>query len=163
MDVDTLNNADLGISIQVLPLELRQMIFKMLPARDLAKCRLICHQWNLEIQEDNMLMRKIWSNITAKKRWIQEAENGNYEFFLAMTEFAADPNPAGEYGCTPLHLTAMYGHLEVFQLLLERCEDKKPTTDNGQTPLHWAARYGHLEVCRHILDRCEEKNPVNER
>ena len=106
------------LTFQVLPLEIRQMIFKMLPPRELAKCRLICHQWNHEILEVKMLMRKIWSNITAE-RCIQEARNGNIEFFLALIEFAKDPNPSAKHGWTPLHLAALNGHLEVCQLILD--------------------------------------------
>ena len=147
------------LTFQVLPLEIRQMILKMLPPRELAKCRLICHQWNHEIQEVKMLMRKIWSNITAK-RCIQEAINGNIEFFLALIEFAKDTNPSNKDGSTPLHEAAVNGHLELCRLILNSCEDKNPADEDGVTPLHEAALNGHLEVCRLILDRCEDKNPA---
>ena len=137
------------------------MIFKMLPPREIAKCRLICHQWNHEIREVKMLMRKIWSNITAE-RCIQEASNGNIEFFLALIEFAKDPNPSAKHGWTPLHLAALNGHLEVCRLILDQVEDKNPAGQLGWTPLHHAAFQRHLEVCRLILERCEDKNPADE-
>ena len=136
------------------------MIFKMLPPRELAKCRLICHQWNHEILEVKMLMRKIWSNITAE-RCIQEARNGNIEFFLALMEFATDPNPSDEDGWTPLHRAAGNGYLEVCRLIMNLCKVKNPVNEFDVTPLHSAAFHGHLEVSRLILDKCEDKNPAN--
>ena len=140
-------------------MEVRQMIFKMLPPKDLANCRLICRQTNHQIQEDFMLMRIIWSRVPTQT-CMDEAENGNIDFFAALTEFATDPNPTSNArGKTPLHYAAEEGHLEVCQLLLERCEDKNPADGDGWTPLHEAADGGHLEVCCLILEKCDDKNP----
>ena len=90
-------------------------------------------------------MRQIWSKITAKS-CIREARNGNIEFFLALTEFATDANPADEWGGTPLHVAASEGRVEVVRLILDSVEDKNPADYAGQTPLQRAARRGHSEV-----------------
>ena len=71
-------------------------------------------------------MRKIWSNITAE-RCIQEARNRNIEFFLALIEFAKDPNPSNKDGVTPLFEAAMEGHLEVCRLILDQVVRQKPS------------------------------------
>ena len=138
------------------------MIFMKLPPSELKKCLLICRQWNCDILENNMLMKKMWSCVTAQK-CIQEAEKGNTEFFLALTEFATDPNPADVTGWTPLHEAAQEGELEVCRIILERCEDQNPADDNGMTPMHWAASGGHLEMCRLLLERCEDPNSIDAR
>ena len=136
------------------------MIFKMLPPRDLANCRVICRQWNLQIQEDKPLMRRIWSKITAES-CIREARNGNIKFFSALTEFATDANPADKWGGTPLHTAALYGHLEVVRLILDSVEDKNPVDNRGLTPLHHAAREGYLEVVHLLLDSVVDKSPAD--
>ena len=127
------------------------MIYKMLPPIDLANCRLICREWNGQIQNNNMFMKKIWSIVTVRRR-IEEAQNGNIEFVRALIEFATNPNQANQKGWTPLHEAAFEGHLEVCRLMLEKIEDTNPPDEEGETPLHCAARSGHLEVCRLILE-----------
>ena len=146
-----------------LPLELRRMIFGLLPPRDLAQCRLICRQWNCEINSDPMLMRKIWLGITSSStkwmRMLQDAGNGYIEFFTALIKFAPDPNPADKLSKTLLHYAAECEHLEVFRLIHNSVEDKNPADDEGETLLLWAALAGHLEVCRLILASVADKNP----
>jgi ankyrin len=50
----------------------------------------------------------------------------------------ADPNAAGDQGCTPLHVAAVYGHLEVIELLLAAGADPNRTDPHGNGAL-WAA------------------------
>ena len=115
------------------------MIFKMLPSIDLANCRLICHGWNDLIQNNNMLMKKIWSIVTVWRR-IEETRNGNIEFVKALIKFSTNPNQANQKGWTPLHEAAFQGHLEVCRLILGKIEDTNPPDEEGETPLHTAAR-----------------------
>lgn len=147
-----------------LPMELRQMIFKMLSPKELANCRLICRQLNNEIREDYMLMRIFWSSVPTQ-RCIKEAlrqgreDPLNMEFFKGLTKFAPDPNPADVNGRTPLYAAAHAGHSELCRLILDRCEDKNPAVKGGWTPLHFLAKHGHLALCRLILRTVQDKNP----
>lgn len=169
-----------------LPLELLHMIFKMLPPRDLTKCRSVCRQWNRVIRDEETLMGKIWYRVDyiqrmrQTERCIQEAGKGNVEFFRFLVDIAPapknrraakhldayksciapDPNPVDAGGWTPLHKVAEKGHLELYRLIMSKCEDTNPANDAGITPFNWAARERHLEVCRLIMDTLKDKNPV---
>jgi ankyrin repeat protein len=55
-----------------------------------------------------------------------------------------------EYGGTPLHWAAWYGHVEIARLLLQNGAEVNAKERNGWTPLHWAAYRGHFDIL-HLL------------
>jgi len=76
-----------------------------------------------------------------------------------LLERGADVNARdSEYGATPLHHAAVYGHLEVARLLIEKGADVNAVDGSLTTPLHWAAVGGHLEVARLLLEKGADVN-----
>ena len=49
-----------------------------------------------------------------------------------------------DWGETPFHYAAKYGHLDICEYMIDQIECKNPTDDKGMTPLHNAADRGHL-------------------
>ncbi len=65
-----------------------------------------------------------------------------------------------EYGNTPLHTAASYGHLPATKYLVQGAK-RIVTSSNrtGETPLHLATQNGHLEVVKYLVD--EEGCPTS--
>ena len=74
-----------------------------------------------------------------------------------------DRNPSNEWGETPLHYAAMYGHLDVCELIIQSVDEKNPKNNEGNTPLHQAAGHGHVDVCKLIIKNIDDKNPKDGR
>ena len=106
-------------ALQGLPQEIRELIFLRIAPRDLLNCRVVCPQWNTEINGNPKLMKRVWSEVPAKT-CIKMARKGNVDFFEAMVKWAPHPNPVNEEGATPLIKAAEKGHLEIFLLILEK-------------------------------------------
>ena len=60
------------------------------------------------------------------------------------------------YGCTPLHLAAIYGHISICKMIMANLVEKNPTNSSRYTPLHGAAAGGHLQIFKFII---KSKNP----
>jgi len=48
-------------------------------------------------------------------------------------------NVKDDYGCTPLHDAAEYGHLEIAEMLIDRAPDVNALDNKGDTPLDLAS------------------------
>jgi ankyrin repeat protein len=66
-----------------------------------------------------------------------------------------------DFGWTPLHLAATYGHKPAAQLLLDNKADINAKDINGDTPLHLAAFYGYKDVVELLLDNKAASNSKN--
>jgi len=58
---------------------------------------------------------------------------------------------SGDYGETPLHAAALWGHKSVAAYLLMHRADVNAKNNYGVTPLHEAAGNGHVEVAKLLL------------
>ena len=54
--------------------------------------------------------------------------------------------PEDEFGRTPFHFAAMYGHLELCQLIHVYFGVVNSKDEDGNTPLHHAACNGHINT-----------------
>ena len=58
-------------------------------------------------------------------------------------------------GCTPLLLSAQYGHVDLVAFLLQKGADGKAVDNSWDTALHWTAYKGSIQVCGLLLFRGE--------
>ena len=58
---------------------------------------------------------------------------------------------SGDYGETPLHVAALWGHKSVAEYLLMHRADVNAKNNYGVTPLHEAAGNGHVAVAELLL------------
>ena len=65
------------------------------------------------------------------------ARKGDINDGKILLEAGANPNLPGEYGFTPLHYAAAWGHHEFVSLLLAYGADKEQTNDDGITALQY--------------------------
>ena len=85
--------------------ELREMVFLLSQPKDIANCRMVCRQWNEEINGNCKLMKIIRSTIQISECF-DMARKGNEYFFEAMVYWTPCPNKADVYGHiddTPLY------------------------------------------------------------
>ncbi len=66
-----------------------------------------------------------------------------------------------QYGQTPLHIAAFYGHKDVAEFLLANKADVNARAKNGSTPLHLAAGRGNKEIVELLLANKAEVNAVD--
>ena len=73
-------------------------------------------------------------------------------------------NPKDEYGRTPLHFAAEYGHLNIVELYNEQLSNVHPKANSNLqniTPIHCAVKTGQSEVVEYLLNFLDEdKNPA---
>ena len=84
---------------------------------------------------------------------------GTCELIIQKMHKIEDKNPSHEWGETPLHFAAQFGHLEVCQLIIENVNEKNPKNCEGFTPLQFAARFGKKTICELIMKNIVDKNP----
>jgi ankyrin repeat protein len=75
---------------------------------------------------------------------------------VALLKDGADVNYNIDYGWTPLHWAARWGHIQTAQLLLEKGAKIETKTNIGRTPLHLAATKGHPKMVELLLERGAE-------
>ena len=63
---------------------------------------------------------------------------------------ASCANAGDNYGNTPLHEAAEYGHTEMIELLHKLGAEVNAGDNDGDTPLHEAARYGDTETAKRL-------------
>tara|TARA_B100001121_G_C18261365_1_gene421834 strand:- start:137 stop:397 length:261 start_codon:yes stop_codon:yes gene_type:complete len=63
----------------------------------------------------------------------------------------ADVN-AANFGSTPLHEAARYGHTETVRALINAKADKDAKDNYGSTPLHLAERFDHTETAQALIN-----------
>ena len=68
-------------------------------------------------------------------------------------------NPDNNFGWTPLHYAAMYGHFQICLNILRAVKDRNPMNNSGETPLHFAASNGHLDIYKLIMEKVMDINP----
>ncbi|XP_071085584.1 ankyrin repeat domain-containing protein 50-like [Haliotis cracherodii] len=64
-----------------------------------------------------------------------------------------DVNCRGQYGGTPLMISAFDGHRELFDLLVTKGADATLVCNKGNTILHVACIGGHVEMVKHIMSQ----------
>jgi ankyrin repeat protein len=75
------------------------------------------------------------------------ARGGLDTFIKALLAKGVPPEPKDDWGYTPLHLAAKYGHASTLRLLLAAKASPSPKASNdGFTPLHLAVIDRHLEA-----------------
>ena len=84
---------------------------------------------------------------------------GMCELIIQKMSKIEDKNPSNEWGNTPLHYAAQYGHLEICQLIIKSVNEKNPPNIMKFTPLHYAARFGKAIICELIMKNIRNKNP----
>ena len=77
---------------------------------------------------------------------------GSKEIVETLLDGGANSNIANNWGSTPLHWAAMYGHGEVVETLLRGGAASNVANYRGSTSLHFAAEEGHKEVVEKLLD-----------
>ena len=68
-------------------------------------------------------------------------------FGLLMT-ITNNPNIAGNFGCTTIHIAAFYGHLEIVRLLMKTTDNPNAPGYLGRTPENFASQRGHHDIVR---------------
>ena len=63
-----------------------------------------------------------------------------------------DKNPSDDYGQTPFHEAAAYGHIELCKLFIENGVDLNCKNNGGLSLLHAAASLDKLETYELIMD-----------
>ena len=58
-----------------------------------------------------------------------------------------------EYGRTPLHWAAEYGHLEIVKVLIENKANVNEADNNGRAPLHWVIEQKNVEMVKFLMDK----------
>ncbi len=87
------------------------------------------------------------------------AEEGNVAAVKKYLAEGADTNrQAGQWGNTPLHEAAFWGHVEIVKLLTREEVDVDAKDYYGCTPLHDAAEYGHLEIAELLINKATDVN-----
>ena len=78
------------------------------------------------------------------------------EFLVDLTEMPIAPD---NYGYTPIHEAAMYGHLDVTKFLVDLTDMPIVPNNNGETPIELARMHEHVEVKEFLQRYCN--NPQN--
>ena len=76
----------------------------------------------------------------------------------ALIGYTNNPTVPDNYGETPIHCAARYGHIEVIKVLIKCTENPNTIDKNGNTPIHTAANYGHSEIIKILLGCTDAKN-----
>ena len=58
-----------------------------------------------------------------------------------------------DYGNSPLHYVAMYGHLSIAEILLMYEPDLSDRNNDGSTPLELSCRKGFFDISKLIINR----------
>jgi ankyrin repeat protein len=75
-----------------------------------------------------------------------------------LLHHGANANAWDDFGFTPVHDAAMYGHLDILKLLIEYKGDIAKPNGFGDLPLHVAVMEDHLDVVRFLLDHGADVN-----
>ena len=75
------------------------------------------------------------------------ADAGDLAKVKAFIQEGIDVNTK-EYGCTPLHCVARYGHKEVAELLIAKGADVNAKDTRGRTPIDLAINQGRKEIAK---------------
>ena len=81
--------------------------------------------------------------------------DGNTHVVKQMIEYAANINTRCDFGYTPLHYAAEYGHLDIAKILLENSADIHllDGTKSSLTALHKSICFGHKEVASFLIEK----------
>ena len=133
---------------------LADVIFSHLDKQSLIKCRRVSKSWKGYVDSLNL----VWSNVPIGKR-LRAAKEGMFDISRLMLDNGDDPNPSDDFGITPLHVAAAWGHHKIVELIIGRLDNKNPASLDGITPLHRAAEKGHYEICELIIGNVLDRNP----
>ena len=90
--------------------------------------------------------------------------SGDLTIVQWLLSHSANPNVRDEeYGWTPLHAAADFGHFEISRLLLQYKADNNAQNRDGRTPLHLASERGHVNVAGLLLEHGADVNAYNNR
>jgi len=81
----------------------------------------------------------------------QPAKEGDIEAVKQHLAAGVDVNAKNDWGETPLHYAAYWGHKEIAELLITKGADVNAKNRGGYTPLHSAAYYGQKEVAELLI------------
>ncbi|XP_067658335.1 serine/threonine-protein phosphatase 6 regulatory ankyrin repeat subunit A-like [Haliotis asinina] len=65
----------------------------------------------------------------------------------------ADINSRGQYGRTPVMMTARFGHRDVFDLLVREGADVSLVDENRRNILHVACIGGHVDIVKYVISK----------
>lgn len=80
---------------------------------------------------------------------------GSIPHVAVLLRNGANIEATDKSGCTPLLISAQYGHVEVVAFLLQKGANGKAVDDSWDTAFHWAAYKGSIQVCGLLLFREE--------
>lgn len=86
------------------------------------------------------------------------ASGGNAEVVKALLQYDPRLEARQIHACTPLLLTAVFGHAQSASLLIEKGADKFARNMDGSTSFHLAARNRHIEVFKTLVEASETSN-----
>ena len=70
------------------------------------------------------------------------------EIIKLLMTLTTNPNIAGNFGCTTIHIAAFYGHLETVRLLMKTTNNPNAPDNLGRTPENFASQRGHHDIVR---------------
>ncbi|KAK7913798.1 hypothetical protein PG985_011501 [Apiospora marii] len=87
---------------------------------------------------------------------IYAARSGNADLIPLVLSNGGMPLAKDQYGRTPLHMAAYWGHVEFIRSLADQVPgiDYYEKDEDGQTPLHRAVSGGELEATEFLLSHC---------
>ena len=121
------------------------------------------HLWHLDTENETGFFSFEDSYDTGMHFSAMEGNLDDIEFYLNHLNYEKNPRTkieGADMGCTPMHISAKYGHLEAVQMIKNSIDVTNPADDKGNTVLHYAAENGHLEVVQELMEDLEEKNPA---
>ena len=92
------------------------------------------------------------------KALFDAAEAGDRAKVEALILKGADVNAKGEFGQTPLHGAAIWGHKDVAEYLIYKGANVNARENNGKTPLHKAALFVDKEVAELYISKGADVN-----
>jgi len=104
--------------------------------------------WVLEFAEEEAALVLYGAGATTPPTALGLAARGGLDAFVgAMLAKGADPNGGDDWGYTPLHLAAKYGHVKTMRRLLEaKAKTSVRASNDGYTALHLAVIEREVEA-----------------
>src|SRR3989338_8441800 len=105
-----------------------------------------------------LLAGTAWADEALNKALFDAAEAGDRAKVEALILKGADVNAKGEFGQTPLHGAAIWGHKDVAEYLIYKGANVNARENNGKTPLHKAALFVDKEVAELYISKGADVN-----